>query len=163
MTKEEKSLLDTIAFTEGTLGVSQNGYDVIVGFYKIVGWNPDTTTLHGGDNWFSKQLKSTAGGRYQFIESTWKEMNGGKNTPFTKTNQDAAAIKLINRKLGDLDKTQIHKSKTKFEEAMNKLASTWASIPLSSTGKSYYDGDGINSAKNIDNIFEIYKLALSKY
>jgi len=47
MTKFEKALLDVIAFTEGTLGVSQNGYDVVVGFYRIIGWTEDTSIVHG--------------------------------------------------------------------------------------------------------------------
>ena len=33
-----KAMLDTLAYTEGTLGVSNNGYDLLYGNYIINGW-----------------------------------------------------------------------------------------------------------------------------
>jgi len=46
MTIYEKAILDTIAYAEGTLGVSRDGYDVIVTFPTIIGWTDDTDIRH---------------------------------------------------------------------------------------------------------------------
>lgn len=46
MTIYEKAILDTIAYAEGTLGVSQNGYDVLVTFPIIIGWSENTDIRH---------------------------------------------------------------------------------------------------------------------
>lgn len=177
MTKEEKALLDMLAYCEGTLGVSNNGYDVVVGSKRIIaGWTKDTTITHGGKEWYDSQTKSTAAGRYQFLYGTWIGSNK-INLPMTKENQDKRGLELINNALGNIDKTQLT-SKSIFDKALNKMSKTWASIPVTSTivdnypkdgtvhkaGSSYYDYDGINKTKlTSDKIFEIYKLALSKY
>lgn len=100
MTKYEKAILDTIAYAEGTLGVSQNGYDILVGFKTIVGWTENTNIRHRcvkptgdltksiieqkgyevceDDSWFlqernskGKLLQSSAAGRYQYLGSSW--------------------------------------------------------------------------------------------
>lgn len=101
LTKYEKAILDTIAYAEGTLGVSQNGYDVLVGTNKIINqWSQDTDirhkcvkptsdlteskikqkgfTLCEDDSWFldtknskGERITSSAAGRYQFLGSTW--------------------------------------------------------------------------------------------
>ena len=177
MTREEKALLDTIAFTEGTLGVSNNGYDVVVGSKRLIsGWTKDTTIVHGGSNWYDKSTNSTAAGRYQFLYSTWlggSNSNPGPNLPMTKENQDKRGLDLINNALKNTDKTKLI-IKSNFNDALNKLAKTWASIPVTSdftdsngvhkAGTSYYNKDGINKTHiSADKIFEIYKLALSKY
>jgi muramidase (phage lysozyme) len=174
MTKEEKALLDMLAYCEGTLGVSNNGYDVVVGSKRIIaGWTKDTTIVHGNMDWFDKSTNSTAAGRYQFLYSTWVGSKG-VNLPMTKENQDKRGLELINRAIGNIDKTQLI-NKSVFDAALNKMALTWASIPLTkditdSSGKvhkagySYYSGDGVNKSRlTSDKIFEIYKLALSKY
>ena len=47
LTKLEKTILDTIAYYEGTLGKSQNGFDILFGPNKIInGWTPNTTIRH---------------------------------------------------------------------------------------------------------------------
>ena len=46
--KHYKAMLDTIAYTEGTLGVSQNGYDILFNLYTITGWSPNCNFGHGG-------------------------------------------------------------------------------------------------------------------
>jgi len=174
MTKEEKALLDTLAYCEGTLGVSNNGYDVVVGSRRIMaGWTKDTTIVHGGTDWFDKATNSTAAGRYQFLYSTWI---GSKkiNLPMTKDNQDKRGLELIDSRLTGIDKTKLT-DKSVFYKALNKMCTVWASIPVTSditdsdgnvhkAGKSYYAGDGVNKSKlSADEIFEIYKLALAKY
>jgi muramidase (phage lysozyme) len=180
MNKYEKALLDLIAYTEGTLGISQNGYDVTVNFRRIIGWTPDTDIIHGLNNWYDSATNSTAAGRYQFLGSTWKSRNGGKNLPLTKENQDKTALDLAkeilksnvidNRdvKINELD------NKTKFDIMLNKLSSTWASLPLTKTvvvngkkrfkGSSYYNDDGINKTRHTsEKLYQIYKKALGLY
>lgn len=140
MTKYEKALLDTIAYAEGTLGVSQNGYDIIYGTppKKIVGWTSDTTIVHGGITW-------GAAGRYQFRYTTWNDINK-KNIPITKTNQDNGALILINRKLKDFDKTKLI-NKSDFAIAIDLLKGTWVSFKV----------------KPIDELFNIYLKAIALY
>jgi len=180
MTKEEKALLDTIAYCEGTLGVSNNGYDVIVTYKIIAGWTENTDIQHGGSNWYQKSANSNAAGRYQFLYTTWlggTENKPRPNLPMTKQNQDKRALEIINSVMKDIDKTQLT-NKSIFDKALNKLCKQWASIPVTAdiidnypkpntlhkAGKSYYAGDGVNSTKyTSDKIFEIYKLALTKY
>ncbi len=162
MTKEEKALLDMIAYSEGTLGVSNNGYDVLVGYRKIVGWTPDTTIVHQNSKWFDKSNNSSAAGRYQFLYDTWIG-NSKKNLPMNKINQDKRGIELINHRIGSIDKTTLT-SFNSFKQATDKLALTWASIPLSTTGRSYYNKDGINHTKvSLNQLFEVYKKALALY
>lgn len=162
MTKEEKALLDMIAYSEGTLGVSNNGYDILVGYRKIVGWTPDTTITHQNNKWYDKANNSSAAGRYQFLYNTWI---GKKkvNLAMTKDNQDKRALELINRRLGTFDKTTLSVFNS-FKKATDLLAKEWASIPLSTTGRSYYNKDGINRTKvSLDDMFDVYNKALTLY
>ena len=169
MTKEDKALLDMIAYSEGTLGVSNNGYDVVVGSKRVInGWTKDTTIIHGGQNWYDKQTNSTAAGRYQFLYPTWIG-NKKNNLPMTKENQDKRGIELINGRIGNLDKTTIINRQV-FNKCLNKLALEWASIPLTSNitdseGKIHYAGNSYygQPKQSADKLYEIYKLALSKY
>jgi len=173
LTREEKALLDTIAYCEGTLGVSNNGYDVVVGYKIIAGWTNDTTIVHGGRSWYDKATNSTAAGRYQFLYDTWV---GEKNInlPMNKENQDKKGIQLVNGALGKIKKSDLTNFNV-FKQALNKLCTIWASIPVAfdikdskgkihKAGRSYYSKDGINKSKTTpDKIFEVYKLALTKY
>jgi muramidase (phage lysozyme) len=162
MTNEEKALLDMIAFAEGTLGISNNGYDVLVGFRTMAGWTRDTNITHKNKEWYVKSLDSTAAGRYQFTYGTWYTVNNKTNPPMTKDNQNAAGVKLLNQRLSGLDKTKFT-SYAAFIRALDKLAPEWASIPISRTGKSYYAGDGVNHAKKAEDLFDVYIAALNIY
>jgi muramidase (phage lysozyme) len=178
MTKEHKALLDTIAYTEGTLGNSQNGYDVVVGSKRIIaGWTKDTTIVHGGSAWHDDATNSNAAGRYQFMYNTWL---GSKkvNLPMTKDNQDKRGVELLDMRLKGIDLTQLT-TRAVWDKAVNKLAPEWASWPMASdvtttsksgkvtihkAGSSYYDSDGVNKARHtVVELWDIYKLALSKY
>lgn len=177
MTVEEKALLDMIAFSEGTLGVSQNGYDVLVGSKRIMaGWVPDTTIVHMGSDWLDSKTKSSAAGRYQFLKSTWvggTKEKPGINLPMTKNNQNKRALEIINSVISNIDKTKLS-DRDVFNNAINRLSTQWASIPvvrditdssgnIHRAGKSYYAGDGVNHAVNADKLFEVFNKALTIY
>jgi len=94
----EKTILDTIAYYEGTLGKSQNGFDILFGGKKIInGWTENTTeirhrcikprgtvteqvildegfTVCEDPTWegtTSYGSKTTAAGRYQYLGYSW--------------------------------------------------------------------------------------------
>lgn len=187
MTKYEKALLDLLAYTEGTLGVSNNGYDVAVGFHLIIGWTENTNIVHGQSDWYNKATNSTAAGRYQFLGSTWTgswiggtKTKKGQNVAMTKSNQDIAALFLINRALKrtGIDSRSVTTgelgNRTKFNIALQKIASTWASIPLTKdvtvngtkhfAGSSYYSSDGVNKSRHTpSSLWKVYNQALALY
>lgn len=174
MTNEEKALLDMISFAEGTLGISNNGYDVIVGYKVMQGWTTDTSIVHGNTSWYNKSANSTAAGRYQFTYDTWVGLNSNRNIAMTKSAQNSAGVKLINQKLVGFDKSKLTDYNT-FIQATDKLATVWASIPLSrdivdskgrihKAGKSYYVGDGVNSSRvTLGELHDVYIAALKNY
>lgn len=181
LTKAEKSVLDTIAYAEGTLGVSNNGYDVIVTFKTINGWTKDTKIVHGGSDWLQKvgDSKSAAAGRYQFLPDTWKSLNGGVNVPLTKDNQDNACINLIKKKLLDTKSIdsrsvtieELPNDKSKFDIFLQKCAPTWASLPLTKdviingvtkkAGNGFYSNQG--GKKTAQELYDVFMLAYGKY
>jgi muramidase (phage lysozyme) len=177
MTAKEKAILDVIAYSEGTLGASQNGYDIIVTFKKIVGWTPDTNIIHGNNDWIQDfgSGKSTAAGRYQFLGSTWKSINGGKNVPMNKDNQDQACLKLINNRLKSkvIDKRSVTieelDKKESFDIFLQKCAPEWASLPLTKdipskgkkAGNGYYSKQGGKHTST--KLFEIFTKAYNIY
>ena len=164
MTKEEKALLDMIAFAEGTIGISLDGYDIAAGHKKIIGWTDDTEILHNNgvpNSWFDKKSSSDAAGRYQISYRNWlAHNNNNKNIPITRINQINTAIVIINKVLGIIDKTKLRNNIDDFQLATDRLANVWFSIPLKQTGKSIRTN---HESKLIKNLFEIYKLALLKY
>lgn len=91
---------------------------------------------------------STAVGKYQFIDSTLKSIvdRNPKEFPlsrkFDKAAQDRAAEILLERR-GLQDYLSGKLSKEDFGESLSK---EWASLPNPKTGKSYYDGDGLNKS-----------------
>lgn len=174
MTREEKAILDMLAYAEGTLGVSNNGYDVVVGSKRVIaGWTKDTTIVHGGSDWYSKSSKSTAAGRYQFLYDTWIG-NKKINNPMTAANQDSKAIEIINSVAPNVNKSILSSNRNEFDKLLQKLCTKWASLPVTTTitdkdgnvhkaGSSYYSSDKINKSHSSDKLYEIYKLALSYY
>lgn len=177
LTKIEKALLDTIAYAEGTLGVSNNGYDVVVTFKLIQGWTKDTKIVHGNGDWYQKEADSTAAGRYQFKGSSWISINDDVNLPMTKDNQDAAAVKKIKKRLkqtfASSETLTIEEitTKEKFDIFLQKTCAEWASFPITKTfiykgvekkaGNGFYSGQG--GKKSAQELWEVFQLALSKY
>jgi hypothetical protein len=152
LSKIEKAFLDTIAYAEGSLGVSNNGYDNVISLdgkipRVIVGWTDNTNIIHGGKDWYSSKLNSTASGRYQFTINTWLEINNKINKPMTSTNQDYACIKLINsRKVKNITLDEIVVEE-KFNLVVESLKPTWAGF----------------KTKSLKDLYQVFNLALSKY
>jgi muramidase (phage lysozyme) len=101
LTNLQKTILDTIAYFEGTIGRSQNGYDLLFGGTKVMkNWGTNTTTIRHRCIFTTKFLTkekieakgftvcqdktwkgkssggktTTAAGRYQYIGSSWWEI-----------------------------------------------------------------------------------------
>jgi muramidase (phage lysozyme) len=175
MTREEKAILDMLAYAEGTLGVSNNGYDVVVGSKRVIaGWTKDTNIVHGGSAWRSNSSNSNAAGRYQFMYNTWIG-NSKINKPMTAANQDARALEIINSVAPNINKSILATNQNEFNALLQKLCTQWASLPVPTTitdkngkvhraGSSYYASDGINKAPyDANKLYEIFKLALTYY
>lgn len=154
--KYYKAMLDTIAYTEGTLGASQNGYDILFNLYTINGWTPNCDFGHQGKDWLveSGAYKSTAAGRYQFLSKTWwglsdtykNELNLVRlttpnksenkefyyNAPFNKQNQNYLAYKLLQstRHVSESDLIKASNSVTDFGNMIKskKLDCEWSSL-----------------------------------
>lgn len=153
MTKEEKAFLDLLSFTEGTYGVGNNGYDVLVNDGKEKGksrvmnnWTETSAPPHKGKEWYVKSLDSTAAGRYQFIYNTWKSLNNDINAPMTKANQDAAALKYLRKLLGSSFDFKID-SVGEMTEVRSKILNVWTSF----------------KTKTASELYDLYKRALAKY
>ena len=65
---------------------------------------------------------SNASGAYQFLDSTWGEMNDGTNAVMSPANQDAAVDRLLDERIG-YDRSR------PFSEQVTDLSGTWASFP----------------------------------
>lgn len=122
-----KAFLDVIAYAEGTSGKGDNGYNVLFGIDKFFSSYADHPRVrHSFGNTYT-----TAAGRYQFIDTTWDSFAKKlKLKDFSPANQDKAAIGLLDEveALGDIDAGR-------FEVAIAKASSKWASLPGSRSGQ----------------------------
>ena len=115
----ERALLDTIAFTEGTRGYGQDGYNVTFNYRYF-----DRCDVHPNIKVCSGNLCSTAAGRYQFLNKTW---NGLKLTSFWPAQQELGALELIERRGVDLPASAL--TATEFMNALDRLSYEWSSLP----------------------------------
>lgn len=96
------------------------------------------------------KYRSEAAGRYQIMEDTlrglWRETPGiTLQSKFNEKNQDKLAIQLARRR--GLHEYML--GKLSLENFGNNLAKEWAGLPCLTgrkKGRSYYGGDGLNSA-----------------
>lgn len=123
-----KAFLDLIAFSEGTLGHGDDGYNVIVGHELFSDYSD-----HPRKKVFIKKINdySTAAGRYQFLSRIYdfyKKIMNLKD--FGKESQDKIAIRLIGecKAIKDIEEGRI-------KEAIIKCRSRWASFPGSGYGQ----------------------------
>lgn len=138
-----RAFLDTIAYAEGThRGTYKNhtvkttleGYRLRFGLALF-----DDFGRHPGDKhcmvFAGKYLCSTAAGRYQFLAGTWEKIAkkiGAED--FGPVNQDLAAIELI-RERGAVPLVL----EGRFEEAIKKTCTIWASLPGSPYGQPMHE------------------------
>ncbi len=141
-TGTEKDLLDFIAAPE-----SNGSYNVIFG-----GEERDLTgmtvqqVLDLQETMKSSGDASTAVGRYQFINKTLKGLIEENNIPkdrlFDESLQDELGQKLLERR----GLKSFKKGSLSTDKFIENLAKEWAALPKDKSGKSYYDGDGLNKS-----------------
>ena len=89
--------------------------------------------------------KHYAIGRYQFTTLTTGQAALAKlslNDKFSPANQDKIAIELIKRRGATFENIKKDPKAAQFN-----LSQEWAGLANPNTGKSYYDGDGVNASK----------------
>jgi len=170
MTKYEKAILDMLSYAEGTLGISNNGYDVMFTKRIIIGWTEDTDIVHGLSDWVIRAngISSSAAGRYQFLGDTWigswkggDKTKKGQNVPLTKNNQDIAALYQIKRKKGVTDdELNGMEDFNTFKIVLDKIAPEWASIPKLN-GDTYYKNQPARHTH--EDLYDVFMKALALY
>jgi muramidase (phage lysozyme) len=126
---KHRALLDTIAFTEGTRGRGQDGYNVTFAYHYY-----SSCTHHPNMRICSGAYCSTAAGRYQFLTTTWNGLNLGN---FGPANQDRGGMKLVSRR-GVNVPTGRAMTATEFANTMNRISYEWASLPPGRYGQPSY-------------------------
>ncbi|MFM5396559.1 glycoside hydrolase family 104 protein [Aeromonas veronii] len=122
------AFLDMIAFSEGTKGRGDDGYNKLVnpaGFFDSYATHPNVLVQ------VNPTLKSTAAGRYQHLSKHWAHYRDQLGLPdFGPASQDTWAIQLIRERkaLDDVLKGRIR-------EAIAKCANIWASLPGAGYGQ----------------------------
>lgn len=126
---KHRALLDTIAFTEGTRGRGQNGYNVTFAYhyFSSCAHHPNLRICAGG-------YCSTAAGRYQFLTTTW---GGLGYSNFGPANQDRGGMKLVSRRGANVP-TGRAMTATEFANTMNRISYEWASLPPGRYGQPSY-------------------------
>lgn len=123
-----QAFLDAIAYSEGTAGHGDDGYNVLVGgdlFHGYADHPRKLVTLNKAG------LKSTAAGRYQILAGTWNDLKAKLKLPdFGHESQDRAALQLV-RECHALDDVEAGR----FDEAVAKCAHIWASFPGAGYGQ----------------------------
>jgi len=132
-----RSLLDTIAYAEGTSKYQNQGYNTHFGGSQTndLSKHPDKVIRSGG-------YASAAFGRYQFMPGTWASVGGGAMTP---DRQDAGAVRLIIKRLNQAGITVRNENELEIllqKEGLSPritsaLSPEWASFPTASGGSFY--------------------------
>jgi hypothetical protein len=183
---EQRAFLDLIAYCEGTIGRSANGYDLLFGGKKVMnGWEDDTDQIRHryvidkGNYVATPSLKiqdptwkdnggSTAAGRYQFLGWVWASETKTKlkdeNAYMTKDNQDNLAW-LVAKGRG-MDDSILKKglnSKSDFEKTVKTLCRPNLNGDVCIWEAFYKIFVKKNYGITIDQAFEFYKAAYQKY
>lgn len=128
MSPNLKTFLDLIAFSEGTLGQGDNGYNVIVGGELFHNYSD-----HPRKRVYIKRINnySTAAGRYQILARLFDSYKKIMSLPdFGPESQDRIAIRLIGEcgAMKDIENGNI-------KSAIGKCKSRWASFPGAGYGQ----------------------------
>ncbi len=124
-----RTLLDTIAYAEGTRGRGQDGYNVQFSYVYFTSCinHPRRIQSSGG-------FSSDASGRYQFLSTTWDSLG---YATFTPDNQDRGGMKLVVRRGFTVPTTRAMNA-TEFANLMNRISWEWASLPPGRYGQPSY-------------------------
>ncbi len=129
MTDNRQAFLDMIAFSEGTKGVGDDGYNCLVGSTPT---HPLLFTSYADHpRVYNRQFDSTAAGRYQLLKRYFDAYKMKLSLPdFSPASQDAIALQQIKEchALGDIDAGR-------FDAAVTKCAHIWASLPGAGYGQ----------------------------
>jgi muramidase (phage lysozyme) len=136
-----RAFLDMIAFSEGTLAIGDRGYNCIVGskpsqpiLFGSYSDHPRLKVKLRDDDKLTpadESLLSTAAGRYQILARIFDGYRKQLNLPdFGPASQDAIAIQLIRERDALEDATA-----GRFEDAVRKCSSAWASLPGAGYGQ----------------------------
>lgn len=122
------AFLDMIAYSEGTLGRGDDGYNILVGGSTFHDYSRHPNILVR----LNPKLKSTAAGRYQILAryaKAYSKMLGLKD--YSPESQDRIAIRYIEEKgaLADIEAGRI-------QAAITRCRSVWASFPGAGYGQS---------------------------
>ena len=149
-----QAFLDTVTYSElgpDILAQSDNGYDVLVGstahdvhLFDSYADHPRVLiklTIKHKDG--SRSIvESTAAGRYQILERYYDHYRMHLGLPdFGPESQDAIAIQMIREcsAMGDIEAGR-------FDRAVTKCASRWASLPLAGYGQHENDMGDLRAA-----------------
>lgn len=117
-----RRFLDVIAQAEGT-----TGYDTAFGGGTIPSLADHPRQLHSFTQTDGRANKTSAAGRYQFLQGTWDDVAGRLGlTDFGPQSQDIAAVELLRRN-GSLEPLL----QGDFQTALDRSGTTWASLPSS--------------------------------
>jgi muramidase (phage lysozyme) len=115
--------LDMLAAAEGV----EHGYATLFGNTKLENLDDHPRTLVDFTQTDGKKNKSSAAGRYQFLQETWDDVAAKLKLPdFGPDSQNLAAVELLNR-AGALQAVLAGD----FDTAVQKAGKTWASLPSS--------------------------------
>lgn len=126
-TSGQRAFLDMLAVAEGTYGLGDNGYNVLVGKTLFDGYASHPNKLVK----INDRLFSTAAGRYQLLYRNWLAYSRLlKLKDFGPESQDAIALQLISEQgaLGDIESGNV-------ASAIRKCRNIWASLPGAGYGQ----------------------------
>lgn len=116
--------LDVISRAEGT---DKYGYATAFGGGQLPSLSDHPRQLHAFTQTDGVANKTSAAGRYQFLQSTWDDVSNKLGLQdFGPESQDLAALELL-RRAGALDAA----ASGDFDTMVAKSGSTWASLPSS--------------------------------
>jgi len=137
----------TIQFAEGTYQQGDKKYNTGFGYNMFEGNTYPDKVFDG---------ISAAAGAYQFMPDTWKGAKAALNLPdFGPESQEKAGEYLAQKR--GVQTSKPFTTVSELRDAVDLLSPEWASFPRKATGRSYYDGDGINNAKSFDSIRKFYE------
>src|SRR5690606_8165187 len=119
-----RRMLDVISQAEGT---DKYGYNTAFGGGQLESLDDHPRRLYDFTQTDGKANKTSAAGRYQFLQRTWDDVAGQLGLKdFGPESQDLGAIELL-RRAGALEPAAMGD----FQTALQRSGTTWASLPSS--------------------------------